>query len=128
MKMQQEIHALERGTGRSASINDAAKRLTGERATRAAFLDRYGDNHPDVVRSRRVIASLETALRRYEKGSTATPPVKPENPANINKILPLAELHDLAAIAQAHEEPEESGSRTPPWAIPRRWPRYRWSA
>ncbi|MFO0729922.1 MAG: hypothetical protein U0361_02805 [Nitrospiraceae bacterium] len=50
-KMQQEIQALERETGGAAPIDDVTKRLTGERAALATLLDRYGDDHPDVVRA-----------------------------------------------------------------------------
>jgi uncharacterized protein involved in exopolysaccharide biosynthesis len=66
------------------------KRLTGERAQLATLADRYGDDHPDVIRSRKIIASLEEELDRLLKARQAPPTVKPENPAYINIRAQLA--------------------------------------
>ncbi len=100
-KMQQEIHALERETGGSAPIDDVGKLLTGERATLASLLDRYGDDHPDVGRSRRVIASLEKDLQQYEKHPVKLPFIKPENPAYINTQTQLASATSMLEALKA---------------------------
>jgi uncharacterized protein involved in exopolysaccharide biosynthesis len=58
--------------------------LAGEQAHLATLTDRYGDDHPDVIRSRQVIASLEQELQRVVAAGTQAAAVKPENPAYIN--------------------------------------------
>jgi succinoglycan biosynthesis transport protein ExoP len=50
LKLQQEIAALERETGRRATPEELHKRLSGEQAHLASLADRYGDEHPDVIR------------------------------------------------------------------------------
>ena len=84
LKLQNEMAALERETGQSASPDELHKQLTGEQARQATLLDRYGDEHPDVIRSRQAIASLERELERVIKAGTRNAAVKPENPAYIN--------------------------------------------
>lgn len=83
-KLQQEIHALEKDTGSQAQVDDVVKRLAGERATLTTLLDRYGEAHPDVVRARRVISSLESELNQEQGNFLKLPFIKPENPAYIN--------------------------------------------
>jgi uncharacterized protein involved in exopolysaccharide biosynthesis len=82
--MQQEIAALERETGPNATPEELHKRLTGEQARLASLVDRYGQEHPDVIRTRQVIASLEKELQRVLEAGNQAPAVKPENPAYIN--------------------------------------------
>lgn len=84
LRMQQEIAALERETGRQPTPDELHKKLTGEQARLASLLDRYGDEHPDIIRARQIIASLEQELDRAVKAGTQSAAVKPENPAYIN--------------------------------------------
>jgi uncharacterized protein involved in exopolysaccharide biosynthesis len=84
IKMKQEIDALQRETGGHTTIDEVAKRLAGERGTLASLLDRYGKDHPDVARARRVIASLQSELRRSADRKSSSFAVRPENPAYIN--------------------------------------------
>jgi len=84
LKMKQEIAALERETGESASPDELHKKLTGEQARLETFVDRYGDDHPDVIRARQIIASLEEELDRVVKTGARSSAVKAENPAYIS--------------------------------------------
>ena len=84
IKMKQEIDALQRETGGQTTVDEVAKRLTGERGNLAGLLDRYGNDHPDVSRARRVIASLESELRRSVGQKPSAFAARPENPAYIN--------------------------------------------
>ena len=92
LKMQQEIVALERETGRHATPEELHKKLSGEQARLASLVDRYGDEHPDVIRSRRIIASLEQELQRVVAAGNQAAAVKPENPAYINIHAQLASV------------------------------------
>lgn len=84
IKMKQEIDALKRDTGGQTTVDEVAKRLVGERGNLVGLLDRYGNDHPDVSRARRVIASLESELRRSVGQKPSAFAVRPENPAYIN--------------------------------------------
>ena len=84
IKMKQEIEALQRETGSQTTRDEVAKRLAGERGNLASLLDRYGKDHPDVARARRVIASLESELRRSAGRKSSAFAVRPENPAYIS--------------------------------------------
>jgi uncharacterized protein involved in exopolysaccharide biosynthesis len=54
------------------------------------LVDRYGDEHPDVIRSRQAIVSLEQELDQVIKSGIRKSAVKPENPAYINIQSQLA--------------------------------------
>lgn len=84
LKMQQEIAALERETGRHPTPEELHKKLSGEQAHLASLVDQYGNEHPDVIRSRRIIASLEQELQRVVAAGNQASVIKPENPAYIN--------------------------------------------
>jgi uncharacterized protein involved in exopolysaccharide biosynthesis len=84
LKMQEEIAALERETGRHATPEELHKKLTGEQANLASLVDQYGPEHPDVIRSRQIIASLEQELQRVVAAGSQAAVIKPENPAYIN--------------------------------------------
>ena len=84
IKMKQEIDALQHETGGQTTVDEVAKRLAGERGNLVGLLDRYGKDHPDVVRARRVIASLESELRRSAGRKPSAFAFRPENPAYIN--------------------------------------------
>ena len=98
LKMEQEIAALERETGRRATPEELHKKLSGEQAHLASLIDRYGEEHPDVIRSRQIIASLEQELSRVVAAGTQAAVIKPENPAYINI---RAQLSSVTASLQA---------------------------
>ncbi len=98
IKMKQEIEALEKDSGTTASLDDVAKRLIGERARLATLLERYGNDHPDVIRSRQVIGSLEQELRAAADQHPKAVTVRPENPAYINI---QAQLRSTTATLEA---------------------------
>lgn len=101
IKMKGEIEALEK-------LNDLEsdavliKRLTEERGQLATLLRQYSEEHPNVIRSRRIIASLEEDLRRVRPERTIS--VKPENPAYILIRSQLeSTLNDLKAMRTTRE-------------------------
>jgi uncharacterized protein involved in exopolysaccharide biosynthesis len=106
--MQQEIAALERETGHNASPEELHKKLRGEQARLATLVDRYGEEHPDVIRSRQIIVSLEEELERVIKAGTRSAAVKPENPAYINI---RAQLSSATASLQALKKSREGIKR-----------------
>ncbi|ALA61131.1 Wzz/FepE/Etk N-terminal domain-containing protein [Nitrospira moscoviensis] len=108
LKMQQEIAALERETGRHAAPEELHKKLSGERAELAGLVDRYGDEHPDVIRSRRIVASLEQELERVLAAGTQARTIKPENPAYINI---RAQLSSTTASLQSLRKSREGIKR-----------------
>ncbi|TKB73735.1 MAG: lipopolysaccharide biosynthesis protein [Nitrospira sp.] len=105
LKLQQEIAALERETGRRATPEELHKRLSGEQAHLASLIDRYGDDHPDVIRSRQVIPSLEKELQRVLSSGVQAATVKPENPAYINIGSQLSSVNSsLRSIRKSRED------------------------
>jgi polysaccharide biosynthesis transport protein len=78
------MESLEQEVGAPAPGEDVGKRLDGERAHLAAMKERLGEAHPDVDRSRKVIATLENELARLASQPRKAFPFKPENPAYIN--------------------------------------------
>jgi succinoglycan biosynthesis transport protein ExoP len=105
LKLQQEIAALERETGRRATPEELHKKLSGEQAHLASLVDRYGDDHPDVIRSRQVIPSLEKELQRVLSSSVQAAIVKPENPAYINIGSQLSSVtSSLRSIRKSRED------------------------
>jgi uncharacterized protein involved in exopolysaccharide biosynthesis len=108
LRMQQEIAALERETGRHASPEEVHKKLNGERAHLASLVDRYGDEHPDVIRSRRIVASLEQELQRAATVGIQASIVKPENPAYIHI---QAQLSSATASLQSLQKSRDSITR-----------------
>ena len=105
LKLQQEIAALERETGRRATPEELHKKLRGEQALLASLVDRYGDDHPDVIRSRQVIPSLEKELQRVLSSSVQAATVKPENPAYINIGSQLSSVSSsLRSIRKSRED------------------------
>ncbi len=105
LKLQQEIAALERETGRRATPEELHKRLSGEQAHLASLVDRYGDEHPDVIRSRQVIPSLEKELQRVLSSGDQASTVKPENPAYINIGSQLSSVtSSLRSIRKSRED------------------------
>ncbi len=81
IKMKREIEALEKATGESSAADVLYKKLTEERTNLAALTERFGEKHPDVLRSRKVVASLEDEIRRTRPERKVE--VAPENPAYI---------------------------------------------
>ena len=105
LKLQQEIAALERETGRRATPEELHKKLSGEQAHLASLIDRYGDEHPDVIRSRQVIPSLEKELQRVLSSGVQAATVKPENPAYINIGSQLSSVSSsLRSIRKSRED------------------------
>ncbi len=105
LKLQQEIAALERETGRRATPEELHKRLSGEQAHLASLVDRYGDEHPDVIWSRQVIPSLEKELQRVLSSGVQASTVKPENPAYINIGSQLSSVSSsLRSIRKSRED------------------------
>ena len=105
LKLQQEIAALERETGRRATPEELHKKLSGEQAHLASLVDRYGDEHPDVIRSRQVIPSLEKELQRVLSSGVQAATIKPENPAYINIGSQLSSVSSsLRSIRKSRED------------------------
>jgi len=121
IKMQQEIAALEKDAGGQATVEDVVKRLTGERTHLASLRDKYSGDHPDVMASHGIIASLENELRRAEQKSVIAPLVKPENPAYINiqaqRNSVMASLESLREartdLKRRHQDYAKRIERTP---------------
>lgn len=104
IKMKQEIEALEREGGGGDEADELRKRLTGEHAKIETLLERYGDEHPDVERSRNIIRSLEQQLLQVaEGGGKPRQGGKPENPAYIQVQSQLASaLSELEALRETN--------------------------
>lgn len=103
IKMMQEIEALEKATDAGNDADLLFKRIADERGRLAMLLQRYGDEYPDVVRSRKTVSLLEEELRRTRPEKAA--PVKPENPAYIfTKSQLESTLNDLRATRATHEQ------------------------
>ncbi len=104
LKLQHEIAALERETGRRATPDELYKKQSGEQAHLASLRERYGDEHPDVIRSRQVIASLDQELQRVLAAGVQIATVKPENPAYINIGSQLSSVtSSLRSIRKSRE-------------------------
>jgi len=88
IKMKREIEALEKEAAPSGA-DDYYKQLTAERLRLATLLKQDGETHPDVIQTRKVIASLEAQLRNAPAAPPA-PAMKPENPAYITLQAELA--------------------------------------
>ncbi|MDN5940389.1 MAG: hypothetical protein L0H94_00785 [Nitrospira sp.] len=108
LRMQREIAALERETGRRPTPEELHKKLSGEQAHLASLVDRYGAEHPDVVRSRRIIAALEQELQRAVTSGNQAAVLKPENPAYINI---RAQLSSVTASLQSIRKSRDSINR-----------------
>ena len=96
IKMKQEIDALQRETGGQTTVDEVAKRLTGERGNLAGLLDRYGNDHPDVSRARRVIASLEERVEAVRRPETKCLRCKAREPGLYQYPCSTA-VHDVIA-------------------------------
>ena len=100
IKMKREIEALEKNAA-AAGTDDYVKQLAAEKDKLAMLLKQDGENHPDVIRSRKVIAALEEKLKRAPPSSAhgEEPAVKPENPAYITIQAQLSSTTaELAAL------------------------------
>ncbi|MCG3110223.1 MAG: Wzz/FepE/Etk N-terminal domain-containing protein [Candidatus Manganitrophus sp. SB1] len=97
IKMKREIEALEKSAGESSAADVLFKKLTEERTNLAALTERFGEKHPDVLRARRIVASLEDEIRRTRPEKKVE--VAPENPAYILIQAQLAStLNDLKSM------------------------------
>lgn len=84
IKMQQEIHALERATGPIPVTGELQKRLADEHALLQTRLKTLGDDHPDIKQSRAVIVALERELLQLASNPRSRELTgDPENPAYI---------------------------------------------
>ncbi len=89
-KVMQEINALERENGTTEDTEEIKKRLLAERASLAALTRRYGGKHPDVVRAKALVTSLEQELKRAPAAAAKRRAQRPENPAYISLQAQLA--------------------------------------
>lgn len=87
VRMRRELDALKKALGGAPAATDTtaglAEQLTGAKSALKEAQDRYSEEHPDVVRLKRTVASLETAMREAAKQSAsvpALPSVAPDNP------------------------------------------------
>lgn len=88
IRMRREIEALKRALGVGAGSVDSTAELSAQLAQAKdelkAARDRYSADHPDVIRLKRSVASLEAALRKARKPSTGTiPGMVPDNPTYV---------------------------------------------
>jgi uncharacterized protein involved in exopolysaccharide biosynthesis len=105
IKMKQEMDALERDVGSNAPGEEVGKRLEGQRGYLAILMDRYESDHPDVIRTRTIIAGLEEELARIAAQPRRAYPFKAENPAYINI---RAQLSSTSASLEALKKSRES--------------------
>jgi uncharacterized protein involved in exopolysaccharide biosynthesis len=102
IKMRGEIEALEKSNDIENDASLVVGKLTEERGNLATLLKQYSEEHPSVIRSRKIIASLEEDLRRARPEKTI--PVKPENPAYILIQSQFeSTLNDLKAMKTTRE-------------------------
>lgn len=91
IKMKHEMAALENEAGRVENSADLFKRLTDERANLADLADRFGENHPDVVRTKKIISGMEKEILGSDPSlDDKKKEVPPENPVYINIQSQLA--------------------------------------
>jgi uncharacterized protein involved in exopolysaccharide biosynthesis len=111
--MKKEIDALERDTGRAGGLDELQKRLVNERTRLATLRERYGDDHPDVVRTERAIEALDREVHRYSSEAPSTDLASPpENPAYITIQAQLAStINDLDAWQARRTEIESTRQR-----------------
>lgn len=116
IRMGQEIEALERETGEGPDAAEVRKRLEDEKTKLAAFRERYGDEHPDVSRTKTVVASLEQRIAEIGPSAKPLPKPKAENPAYINLQAQLtattSELRAVRVMRASHKRrAEQYGGR-----------------
>jgi len=84
LRMKREIAGLEAqsgGGGGESAVNDLMRRLDQARTRLAEAREKYSPEHPDLQRSEREVAALETELAR-ENARPAAPPVLAQQPDN----------------------------------------------
>lgn len=89
IKMKQEIKGLEEATGQPPQTDELKKRLVDEHAKIDTFLEQYGEEHPDVIRTRKIIASLEKEILDLANQPAPRPHTTPENPAFIQLLTQI---------------------------------------
>lgn len=114
IKMKREIDALEKKGNAGGGADELSKKLIDARARLALLLGHDGEEHPDVIRSRKLIASLEKELAQAgesaseqpaEESSKESPLSKPENPAYILMQYQLTStVNDLETMKKTREE------------------------
>lgn len=114
IKMRKELAALGRETGDGASADQLGREreaafvrhaeLEAERARLAELRERYADDHPDVARALKTVASLEREHQSAERdGRPAV--AKPDNPAYINIAAQFsAVVSDLGSLQAKKQE------------------------
>jgi len=104
IKMKQEIKGLEEATGQRPQTDELKKRLSDEHSKIETLLEQYGDEHPDVVRTRKIIASLEREIFNLANQPTPLPQTKPENPAFIQVLIQLNSTKNEIEGSKASKE------------------------
>jgi len=108
IKMKREIEALEKSSA-SAGTDDYVKQLSAERDKLAMLLKQDGEQHPDVIRARKVIAALEEKLK-HAPPAKVEQTVKPENPAYITIQAQLeSTTAELAALKSTESRLKAKG-------------------
>ena len=102
IKMRQEIEALEQATHLAPGSGELRKRLENEHAKIEGLLEQYGDEHPDVIQSRRIISSLEKEIYELAKPVPPAQESNPENPAFIQILAQLnATINEIQSLKQS---------------------------
>ncbi len=112
IRMRREIEALKRALGVGAGSVDSTAELSAQLAQAKdelkAARDRYSADHPDVIRLKRSVASLEAALRKARKPSMTArtiPGMVPDNPTYValQTELKTVSVGLQAAMARRNE-------------------------
>src|SRR5262249_49297596 len=82
--MKQEIKALEKETGQTPEVEEAARQLIKAKAELATAAKRLGNDHPDVVKSRRTIQALEQEVKRFAPPALRKPMLRQKTPSYTN--------------------------------------------
>lgn len=86
------------GNAAAVPVNASARQqLAAARATLAALRRRLTDEHPDIVRTNRLIAELEPKAEAEERSAAATPTAGASYPANTADIARRDRLTQMAA-------------------------------
>lgn len=105
IRMRRELEALRRALGGGGGSIDSTAELSSQLAATKdelkAARDRYSEAHPDVVRLKRSVASLQAALRKARKSSGSTSAMLGMVPDNPTYIALQTELKSVSIGLQA---------------------------
>ena len=105
VRLKREIASLKKTVGGVSDTSELAKEIAQVRTKLAAERQKYSDNYPDVARLQRELTALEARMKKDAANQSATPAIKPQNPAYITLSAQLQGVEsNIAAVTKQREQ------------------------